>query len=95
MTRFAPERAALRLRSGIVAAVTAPTVSLSLDGQTIAAVPVYGPMPGISAKVLVLEQQGSLIVLGSAVSLLETVRDLQDRVDALEARMGGRNGDDQ
>lgn len=89
MTRFAPERGTLRLRSGTVAAVTAPTVSLTLDGQTIAAVPVYGPMPAVAARVLVLEQQASLIVLGSAVSLVTAMDNLQLQVDALKAQIGG------
>lgn len=95
MTRFAPERGTLRLRSATVTAITAPTVSLSLDGQTIVAVPVYGPMPTASARVLVLEQQASLIVLGSALSLALAVQDLQVQVDALKAQIGAAShGDD-
>lgn len=86
MSAWTPGRDAVRIRNATVAAVTAPTVTVTLDGQSIPGVAVYGPMPGAGAKVLVLEQGTSLLVLGNAVSLLA---ELRDEIEALKARIGG------
>ena len=81
MDRPFVERETVRLRNAAVSAVTGATVSLTLDGATVTGVAVYGPMPAVSAKVLVLEQGGSLLVLGDAVSRMA---ELEARVAALE-----------
>lgn len=81
-----PERETVRLRNAVVAAVGSGVVSLTLDGQTSTGVPVYGPMPSVAADVLVLEQGGTLLVLGNAVSLLAGMR---EELDALKAQIGG------
>lgn len=86
MNIFEPERETVRLRNAVVLAVTAPTVSLTLDGEVITSVPVYGPMPAAAAKVLVLEQGASLLVLGDAVT---AIRNLHEEIEALKAQIGG------
>lgn len=75
------------MRSASVSAVTGSTVTIGIDGGTIAGVPVYGPMPAAGAGVLVLEQGGGLLVLGDAVSLVAEIESLKSRIERLE---GGR-----
>ena len=83
MTRWTPPRATVRLRNATVASTGAGTVTLSIDGTTVASVPVHGPMPATGAVVLVLEQGTSLLVMGDAVSRIAA---LEERVAALEGR---------
>jgi hypothetical protein len=94
-TRWQPERQTTRIRNGTVAAVTGATVTLNLDGNFQAGVPVHGPMPAAGRKVLVFEQGHSLLVLGEAVSELAVLRsevtELRGMVQALLER-GGWDG---
>lgn len=88
MTRFKFERETVRLRNATVTAVASQTVTIGIDGGTIPGVPVYGPMPAVNARVLVLEQENSLLVLGNAVSLVAEIEDMRSRLTELEANHG-------
>jgi hypothetical protein len=88
MTGFQPERQTVRLRNATVSAVTSPTVTITVGNSTVASIPVYGPMPTVGARVLVLEQGFSMLVLGKAVSLEKQVAELTARIDRLEASDG-------
>lgn len=68
MQRDWVERETVRLRNASVAAVTGGTVSVTLDGQTLVGVAVHGAAPVVGARVLVLEQGHSLLVLPTANS---------------------------
>lgn len=68
MVRWVPPRETVRMRTATVSAVAGANVSVDVDGETVTGVPVYGPMPTVGAGVLLLEQGGSLLVLGRAVS---------------------------
>lgn len=88
MTAYTPPREPVRILTAPVAAVTGATVTIGAHPG----VPVYGPMPGVGAKVLVLEQGPSLIVLGRALSLTDLeaiIQPLTARIEALEAQLGG------
>jgi hypothetical protein len=85
MTNYFPERDTVRLLNMTVTAVSGGRVTVG----GVPNVPVYGPMPSVSAKVLVLEQGSTLLVLGNAVTLVTQVQELQNELSALKARMGG------
>jgi len=84
MTGWEAPREAVRIRNATVASVGGGKVTLTLDGRSVGNVPVYGPMPVATAKVLVLEQGNSLLVLGRAVSLVSELEGLAARVAVLE-----------
>lgn len=83
---YQTERQTVRLRNATVSAVTSPTVTITMNAgeSVLPGIPVYGPTPVVGAKVLVLEQGFSLLVLGNAVTLLAEIESLKSRIDALE-----------
>lgn len=81
-----------RIRNGRAVSAAAGSCTVTLDGtQDVAGVPVYGPMPSVGQGVLVLEQGGSLLVLGDVAALMSEVEELRSRVAAMEA--GWRDGE--
>jgi len=82
-----PER--VRMRNAKVVSVTNNKATLTMDGNTVASVPIYGPTPANNSYVLVLEQGHTFLVLGNAVSLVARIVALEARLSVLE---GGDNG---
>lgn len=92
MTKWLPTIEACRIRNGVVEAVAGGRATVLMDAAvSVAQVPIYGPPPGVGQGVLVLEQGGTLLVLGNAVSLLADVEELRSKVAAIEGRL--RDGD--
>lgn len=86
---YPDQRQAASLRNATVTAYSGGRATLSIDGGTVTNVPVYGPAPAVNAKVLVLEQGGTLLVLGNAVSLQDQIDELRGVVEEFIDLMQG------
>lgn len=84
-----PERQTARIRNGVVQSVAGGAATVRVDGGTdVTGVSWYGPAPVAGQGVLLLEQGGSLLLLGNASALVVEVEELRSRVAAMEARLG-------
>lgn len=86
MVVWDPPRETVRMKNGTVLSVSGSSAVVRLDGGRSATVPVYGAV-SVGQGVLVLEQGGSLLVLGNPAMLLAEVEELRARVAVMEARM--------
>lgn len=82
-SRWVPERQTVRLRNADVVSVEGATITVNLDGDPIAGIPVHGPMPVAGGRVLCMEQGNSLMALGDAQSLSTELRALREEVGML------------
>lgn len=85
MTVWDPPRENVRMKNGVVQSVSAGNAVVRIDNRN-ATIPVYGAV-SVGQGVLVLEQGGSLLVLGNPAMLLAEVEELRARVAVMEARM--------
>jgi hypothetical protein len=86
---YPSDRKSASLRNGTVTAYANGAATVSIDTASIANVPVYGPAPAVGARVLLIEQDGTLLVLGNAQSLQAEVAELRGVVDDFIALMQG------